>query len=175
MRPKRANSSVLSRCRGKHSTPCSPSARSTCLKSLSETGCARSIPSIRAPSALPLGWIFMPSLGFFAMLVSMVAPARPRVSIRAEARRARSVDADAAGLDRAGPLVDLVGDELGEILRTSTLRRDDALAEALEALAHRGRIQGRVDRLGETVHDRVRRSLRQEQALPCGHIEIEAL
>ena len=59
MRPKRTSAAVSSCCLGKHSTPCSPSARKICLKSPSETGWFRSTASIRVPSAFPLTSIFM--------------------------------------------------------------------------------------------------------------------
>src|SRR3984893_18361477 len=145
MRPKRANSAVSSRCLGKHSTPCSPSARRTCLKSLAEIGWARSIPSMLAPSALPLEWMFM--------------------SCRS------SVDMRARCLDDRRPLRELRFDERGSVLRRAARRRIDA--GLLQALEHRRIVERLVYGLAEAADDRLRRVRGSEDCVPS--IALEAL
>src|SRR5262249_57504814 len=81
-----------------------------CLKSPSETGWARSTPSILAPNVLPLGWIFMPLLAS---------------SVYVRARR----------LDDRRPLRQLRLDECGRLLSRTARRRIDA--GLLQPLEHR--------------------------------------
>src|SRR5262245_738288 len=58
-----------------------------------------------------------------------------------------SIRAGAARLDRAGPALDLAGNELREIFRGAVLRRRDGHADRLVALAQRRRLHRLVRRL----------------------------
>src|SRR5262249_58533273 len=136
--PTRATCSVPSRCLGKHSTPRSPSARRICLKSPSETGWARSTPSILAPNVLPLGWIFMPLL-------------------------ASSVYVRARCLDDRRPLRQLRLDECGRLLGRTARRRIDA--GLLQPLEHRRIGERLVYGLPEPIDDRLRRVLWRKECL----------
>src|SRR5262249_57796396 len=131
MRPKRANCSVSSRCLGKHSTPRSPSVRRISLKSPSETGWPRSMPSMLTPNVLPLEWIFMPLLGS---------------SVYMRARR----------LDDRRPLRQLRLDECGSLLRRAARRWIDA--GLLQPLEHRRIVERLVYSLAEPLDDRLRRA-----------------
>src|SRR6266540_1220741 len=146
MRPKRANCSVWSRCLGKHSTPRSPSARRICLKSPSETGWARSMPSILAPNVLPLGWIFMPLLAS---------------SVYLRARR----------LDDRRPFRQFRLDECGSLLRRTARRWIDA--GLLQPLEHRRIGERLVYGLAEPLDDRLRRVRGCEDCVPG--VALEAL
>src|SRR5215467_2861731 len=146
MRPKRANCSVSSRCLGKHSTPRSPSARRISLKSPSETGWARSMPSMLAPNVPPLEWIFMPLLG---------------CSVYMRARR----------LDDRRPLRQLRFDECGSLLRRAARRWIDA--GLLQALEHRRIVERLVYGPVEPLDDRLRRVRGREDCVPS--IALEAL
>src|SRR5262245_9259279 len=138
MRPKRAKSFVVSRCAGKHSTPCSPSARSRCLKSASETDWARSIPSILAPNALPLGSILI---------------ARPF-----------SIDVRARRFDDRPPFRELRLDERRGFLGGAFGRRIDA--RLFQAAEYRGIGQRGVDGFAQPIDNSLRRACRGEDCVP---------
>src|SRR5215813_9096811 len=146
MRPKRANCSVSSLCLGKHSTPRSPSDRRTCLKSPSETGWARSMPSMLAPNVLPLERIFMPLLDSSVYM----RPGR---------------------LDDRRPLRQLRLDECGSLLRCTARRWIDA--GLLQPLEHRRIVERLVYGFVEPLDDRLRRVRGREDRVPS--IALEAL
>src|SRR5882724_949849 len=87
----------------------------------------------------------------------------------------RSLDGDAAGLDRAAPARDFARDELLEILRRAAVRRRDLLAERLETPTQRWQVKRLAHRLAELGDNRRRCVFGEEQALPGQHVEIEAL
>src|SRR5262245_46087268 len=99
------------------------------------------------------------------------APASRAPMMIARCIRLSSIGAGAARLDRAGPALDLARHELAEIVRRAALRRRDGDADALEALAHRRRLHRVVRRLGEPLHDRRRRSLRERERAPAAAVE----
>src|SRR5215831_6740542 len=86
-----------------------------------------------------------------------------------------SIRRHAARLDRGAPARDLAGDELGEIVRASALRRRDLLTKGFEALADIRCVQRLAHGLVEAAHDRLRRAFGQEQALPGADFEIEEI
>src|SRR5262245_40257513 len=146
MRPKRANCSVSSRCLGKHSTPRSPSARRICLKSPSETGWARSTPSMLAPNVLPLERFFM-------------------------SLQASSVYMRPGCLDDRRPLRQFRLDECGSLLGRAARRWIDA--GLLQPLEHRRIVERLVYSLAEPLDDRLRRVRGREDRVPS--IALEAL
>src|SRR5262249_37006856 len=129
MRPKRANCSVSSRCLGKHSTPRSPSALRICLKSPSETGWARSRPSILAPNVLTLECVRIPLLGSSIYM-------RPR------------------RLDDRRPFRQFRLDECSRLLRRTARRWIDA--GLLQPLEHHRIGERLVYGLAEAIDDRLR-------------------
>src|SRR5712671_389612 len=82
-----------------------------------------------------------------------------------------SIRAEPVRLDRAGPSLDLAGDELGEIFRRATLGRRHRHADAFEPLAQRRSLDRLVRGSCEAAHDRVRRSLRKRERAPGTAVE----
>src|SRR4029077_6838186 len=77
-----------------------------------------------------------------------------------------SIRADAGRLDEAAPALDLLAHELREVFRAAPLGRDDLEAENPQALAQRGIFEHVVHRAVQPAHDRLGRSLRQEERVP---------
>ena len=80
--------------------------------------------------------------------------------------RRLSINAHATRLDRAAPPRDFLRNESRKMFRTSSLGRNDVLANAFETLAYRRCIQCLIDRLSETPHNGNRSASRKEQT-PC--------
>src|SRR5215831_19006133 len=83
-----------------------------------------------------------------------------------------SLRLDPRRLDHFRPALDLLRDELRQVLRAAALRRHDLQAQVLEAFAHRGVVEHVVHRLCHFLHDRWRRSLREEERVP--HARLDA-
>src|SRR5712691_4886829 len=77
-----------------------------------------------------------------------------------------SIHADAGGFDDLAPALDLLGQVLGEVFGRALLRRHDLEAELFQLLADSRILDHVVDRLVELAHDRIRRSVRQEEGVP---------
>src|SRR5262245_32536552 len=81
-------------------------------------------------------------------------------------RADRSFHADAGGLDDLAPALDLLRQVLGEVFGRALLRRHDLEAELFQLLADGRVLDHLVHRLVELAHDRLRRPLGQEEAVP---------
>src|ERR1700716_2542339 len=76
-----------------------------------------------------------------------------------------------ACLDCVRPFYEFARDELGEICRGPAFRRRDIEAQALQALAHPGKVERVACRLGEAAHDRLGRTAGQEESVPAIGVE----
>src|SRR5258705_12391694 len=78
---------------------------------------------------------------------------------------AASIHLQPAGLDRALPPEDLVGDELGEVFRAPALGRNAGHTDLEHPAVDRRSVHGCVRDLVEPVDDRSWRALRQKNAV----------
>ena len=97
------------------------------------------------------------------------------VSDPSEHARCRLIHCRAARSDRSAPSLNLTRDKFNEVFRASLLRSRDLFANCRETFAHRRRIQSFADDLIESLDDRIRRVLGQEDRLPGGYVEWQAL
>src|SRR5262245_27476092 len=106
----------------------------------------------------------------------VIAAHRDFTMLPSSSRVARLFGGDARAPDRHGPLIDLGLDKFLQIVRRAPLARHSRDADLAQPLAHRRRVDGGARRLAELLHDRGRRALRQEEAVPTPGVDIgEAL
>src|SRR5262245_31616058 len=99
------------------------------------------------------------------------SPAMTRIEMARQRRRSltaapRSFHADAGGLDHLAPALDVLLQVGREVGAGALLHRKDLEAELLQLLADVGPRDHGLDRGVQLVDDRLRRALRQKEAVP---------
>src|ERR1700704_5274774 len=86
-----------------------------------------------------------------------------------------SVHSCAACSDWSAPPLDLALDKFAQIFWASSFESGNLLTNRRKAISHRRGVERFTDRPAESLDNRCRRVLRQENGLPGNHIELQAL